>query len=600
MTHPPELEMTGKNEDADRFDKHFRNILHGGTMDGRYHLESFHESDRPAMAGCLDHLQRYCNGLGHGSSGWTQPFRVHANYVNDARPDAFATQDSDRDDVYFIGITAGLALKGFGLWSTVCACTNLFAPHEEHEHSPPEWDVLEAFRQPEMMGGWHILPERRDRLVLAHCLDLIAKEWIFFHELAHVVHGHVGRRKMRDGPLNLIAELARVRQDRISFEDHLMEVDADQAATWWCLNQWVQGKSPLLSHTKVRLDRDDYAHLLFFVVCMLHHAFSPLDTLVEEVSLGEGQSHPHGEIRIDVAFNTIHQFYAHSGLVPDYNEEHLSTILGTAIREVDNAINTIAPGHTPFPNLLRDDKIGKPIKNAQRFYHDRLDGTVRSAWRPYRLNAEPDTLKELFAGETAVTDSQRLVLEDVELSDFITVVRKLLKKEGSPQTVRQCEWMLEYLMEHAQSDDVVRVHRPPQERSVVGLRVPNTRVTINVKIALLAAAAGWLDTHGTSGAVGIILGLTGTMKQAVAILSNDTGELCNYLTLSKAPQSGTWNVPAITAETTGKYCPYFDLKCTRRRGTRCAIDEHMVTTNVNAMAARAIVTVREETIQRLM
>lgn len=375
--------------DADKFDEHFKKVLHNGDLDGRFFLESFDPSDREGMALILERLQDFGSSLGHGWFGWIRPFRVHTNYVNEAYSNAYATQCPTDEQLYFVGITAGIALKGFALWSTILACTAVCDDGQRQRQPRPLLDIFTAFRARTMMEAWHVLPRDRDRVALAHYMHLAALEYLFFHEIAHIIHGHVGRRRFRGRTLESSGELQISPDQSISFEDHLMEVDADQAAVWWCLDNWSRRRAPLLAEGGFKLEVDDYAYLLFFTVCILQHAFGAMSTKVEEISLLPGSSHPHGEVRIDVAYDAIHKYYEHGGVIEAYNSDNLSWVLWRAIEDARDAITLLAPEHTPFPNLFRTGKLGKPIKEVHQLYHRHLAEETRSAWRPFRLNVEP-------------------------------------------------------------------------------------------------------------------------------------------------------------------------------------------------------------------
>lgn len=375
--------------DADKFDEHFKQALHNGDFDGRYWLESFDPADREGMTLILERLQNFSSSLGHGWYGWVRPFRVHTNYVNEAYANAYATHYPTDEQLYFVGITAGIALKGFALWATILACTSVCGEGRNQHQRRPGLDIFTAFRARNMMGTWHVLPTDRDRLALAHCMHLIALEYLFFHEIAHIIHGHVGRRRYRGGSLEGLGELQATAGQLISFEDHLMEVDADEAAVWWCLDKWSRRGSPLLAGAPFELEVDDYAYLLFFAICILQHAFGTMSTQVEAISLDPGFSHPHGEVRIDVAYDAIHRYYERGGLIESYDSDNLSRVLWRAIEDARDAITLLAPEHTPFPNLFRTGKLGKPIKEVHRLYNRHLGEETRLAWHPFRLNVEP-------------------------------------------------------------------------------------------------------------------------------------------------------------------------------------------------------------------
>ncbi|MEM8559045.1 MAG: hypothetical protein AAGG50_14590 [Bacteroidota bacterium] len=337
----------------------------------------------------LDKLQQHSSNFGNTKKGWNKSFTICTNYLNSISPNAYAWKDPEANNIYFVGLTAGLSLKIFGAWSTICSLTRV-AGHLDSGHSnyphPYSTDIIDKFLISDLLDEWYINPNDSYSRLLSHSLWMISIEWIYWHEVAHIIHGHTGRRLHRKKGRVIIPEFTNSDRTNSLFEDQLMEIDADEAATWWCLDGWVNDTSPLSPLLSIN-DIDTFSYLLFYSICILQHFFGNMKPDIHNIDGDIG--YPDGTVRIDSSFSMIVNYYLNSGNTIDTNVENISNKLMLAMGDARSSLKVVAPGRDLFSGLYDRKVEHKPITAVRSLYRKKINEYARDLWRPHRLNPEP-------------------------------------------------------------------------------------------------------------------------------------------------------------------------------------------------------------------
>ena len=146
---------------------------------------------------------------------------VHFDYVENTLVNAFAFESDNHD---FVGVYVGTIVTIYSFFSALLANPNLLLsignPLEEEEWKTDTFDPKQLFRQPKSI-------ERRS---FAHLIATIAIDFLFAHEVGHLMNGHVKLLRSRKGiPLLAECDLAEnTHEENLTLQT--LEMDADSFA----------------------------------------------------------------------------------------------------------------------------------------------------------------------------------------------------------------------------------------------------------------------------------------------------------------------------------------------------------------------------------
>jgi hypothetical protein len=225
-----------------------------------------------------------------------------------------AKLDNPRE--YLIGIPYGAIPRLFGFFHTIVARINFMPEAGEANHRAKRID-FEKFLFGDSSDFSEVFEsgKNRYRRTFANVLFYIAIEYIFLHEISHVLLGHLGYSHSKiKGVSNLCMHEGRNESiDGISKKElRAMEIDADANAIYLALNMHRRGISPILNsprfNSAFNLDIDFLAKCLLISSSLLIHFFPSAGA---PLSINRFQSHPHSEVRIN---NIYLRLLYHTGI----------------------------------------------------------------------------------------------------------------------------------------------------------------------------------------------------------------------------------------------------------------------------------------------
>jgi hypothetical protein len=266
---------------------------------------------------------------------------VHFDYIDSEAFNALAMRSSTRNDLYYVGINLGVVPHLYDLFGRAMSHPDIL-PHVGNASKEVPGDCSRPFtRSP--------LDENRDR----HCAFFFTDAIIFllFHELTHIVRGHLGFLQNR-GASALYAEHDAARVDRIPARVcQALEIDADlYGATKGALIRLKETYSGRWRHEITGLldspfdNPAGYIEMWGFSVGLF---FRYLESLHPAFVAPESRTHPHPTIRectvADAARREFEQSMsaedgkiAHEAITTGFAwAEHAAKILGLEIYPVD-------------------------------------------------------------------------------------------------------------------------------------------------------------------------------------------------------------------------------------------------------------------------
>lgn len=300
---------------------------------------------------------------------------VFVEYIRRDEINAYVTVLKDPYE-YLIGIPYGSIPRLFGFFHTIVAHVNFMPDIGEANHTSKRID-FSKFLFGDSSDFSEVFDCSKDdyRRTFANVLFYTAIEYIFLHEISHVLLGHLGYSHslkknvshlcMHEGHNNGIGGIS-------AREQRAMEIDADSNAIYLILNMYRRGISPLLNST--RFDSSFGLHIDFLAKCLLISSsllirFFP--SAGAPLSTNRFQSHPHSEVRIN---NIYLRLLYHTGT--DTRSE--------GARAPEWAVEAMVSLHTIF-----NKGFGQPfLPNSSSFEIDSKTGEIKKVRRERITNLE--------------------------------------------------------------------------------------------------------------------------------------------------------------------------------------------------------------------
>lgn len=249
----------------------------------------------------VDVVSKTRNPLGLKKS----PGTIYFNYIADpVKIDALAFESEGH---YFIGFYAGTIL-----WLTDVFTYLLSQPDVFTQLGDPSKEIA-VLRQPHatgladagglynnikrreewLWGGFG--PRDKERVLYAHALSFFAKQWLFYHELGHIILGHIDLVREVYGR-GVLWELAARRTSQLPVNiSHVLEAIADRSATQMSFGHLItiDKESPLTPFALA--SRDNGLYLWSIATNVLLRLFSQDAKTLEE---HQNLPHPHPVTRM--------------------------------------------------------------------------------------------------------------------------------------------------------------------------------------------------------------------------------------------------------------------------------------------------------------
>ena len=278
---------------------------------------------------------------------------------------AYSIKSKGEKDLYYIVINRGLIIR---LWALV----ELFGLDDKNRIKDSYWlaNNSNTFEQIvcaniDIFNLYHELncSEKQKNSVQIILYSII--EHVIYHELAHILHGHVDW-------LNVVNENNILEENttgaKYSLKDYrkYMEYCADDTAVWMCLNDNLDKESPILSKVNFDFEYGQFvSHYLYGSMIFLH-CFEDFD---ESIFQKEESSYPHPEIRANIIYASIKN-YVTSIFESEEYIKHLYKEVDEGFRSVYLALKKYL-SHKPFPNSFSSDNPGDWLLKEVAKYNKR-------------------------------------------------------------------------------------------------------------------------------------------------------------------------------------------------------------------------------------
>lgn len=287
-----------------------------GKKDGLFRTNEFYPSDRHVWKVLMKGLQDYLSEFSEKTNK-----ELFIEFSRGSKINAFATKIYG-EDKYIIAINHGAIMRLFAIFQTLCAEINVFP----NIGKPNRYNrvKLKPFVEEDLillLSHQHLARDESRRALADFCFSL-SVEYLFFHELAHILRGHVGRIFNQQNRWVALGETYDKGELSLStIERQAMELDADVHAVSWCLQGYFDQTSPVLwmpfwKPSPIGLEREFLAKTLLFVVGIMIHIINEAG---KELGFYNVTSHPHSEVRFTGMFNTILSWMG----VSDSNKERI-------------------------------------------------------------------------------------------------------------------------------------------------------------------------------------------------------------------------------------------------------------------------------------
>jgi len=236
--------------------------------------------------------------------------RIQFDYLNSDALNAYASRDPVSGD-YLIGINIGCVFRLYALMHSLISCTNVLL----------DWAPSNAERQVNVsliingtldeMIQEQRFASNRDRASLATLLFSLCIEYLFLHEAAHILKGHVGRVLSTSVEQVALGENQDQGTVGLSVEERqALELDADRNAVFWCLELYYNRSSPVLwgnfwNPPPMKIEREELSKLLLIVCAIMVHVMPGIGRGIGAFAFS---GHPHNEVRFNGMFNSILQW----------------------------------------------------------------------------------------------------------------------------------------------------------------------------------------------------------------------------------------------------------------------------------------------------
>lgn len=184
--------------------------------------------------------------------------------------------------------------------------------------------------------------------------------------------------------------------------------------------------------------------------------------------------------------------------------------------------------------------------------------------------------------------TEYLTLTDATAMDFAALASRELNRSVDERTASRLLELLTQL--HDPASETVNSVPTVRLRTQIG----HTRYVINIKRALLVAAATLLDTHGVGGAANAALMLSGFGTKAIAKLNQKTGQLCNYVSIARDQIIEPFEPVQLAELTRTKPCRFPAHACCHMAAGQCDITPEAVQRNIEGMVHQRVLVIDKE------
>ena len=251
----------------------------------------------------MDGLLRVIEELGAASD-----LEVHAYFIENTKLQAFCFH---RDGVGYVGISDGLLQVVGRVFSHALSCKEIL-----REVGTSSVETGKPFGQPTMdffdnvyqCSGNTVRPTDKIRSEFATRMSHIAAQFVVYHELSHLLHGHA--QLLHDSGIVLLDDAPGAIPDKITspVSRLVLEMDADTAATRWAVDTLLDkaaAEFASLSTDEIHRRIGNIAFEWAFAVGLMFHIFygngASLDDFVET------ESHPPAHLRQILTLNVAEQ-----------------------------------------------------------------------------------------------------------------------------------------------------------------------------------------------------------------------------------------------------------------------------------------------------
>jgi hypothetical protein len=251
---------------------------------------------------------------------------VHFDYIENWDVNALAFE---RDNHDFVGIYIGAIVTIYSFFGSLLAYPRFLMsignPLAEEEWKSDRFDPRQLYRQPKDVA----------RRSFAHLMATLAIDFLFAHEIGHLMNGHVKLLRMKKG-MPLVAEFDPTQK---TLEENLtlqtLEMDADSFAVGQGLATAL-GRADDPSHVFPPDWREWYGtsrQALFSWTLAIYGFFRLFFKGTVNLDDLDSTSHPPPNIRLSMALTTVVEFLKKRGLVELIPQ--LEPIIGEVMRTVE-------------------------------------------------------------------------------------------------------------------------------------------------------------------------------------------------------------------------------------------------------------------------
>ena len=209
---------------------------------------------------------------------------------------------SKSDDLYLIGLNLGTFDRLARLYSSLLSWPEVLPDvGDPRKEKPAKFDIVRCLNL-----GWQprgtrtgpgteqfLMPRDETRKMASIAMNVMALDFIFAHEFAHVYDAHVDYLGSQGAPLRLTETQGRLGNLTTEMR-HAVEIEADMDATTMLASGLLHRLLIFQDFSKF-FDEGTFLLLWEFAILLLFHAFDLTGSSVEEY---RHEGHPHPEIRL--------------------------------------------------------------------------------------------------------------------------------------------------------------------------------------------------------------------------------------------------------------------------------------------------------------
>jgi len=279
---------------------------------------------------------------------------VHFDYVENLELNAFAFESENHE---FVGVYVGTIVTIYSFFGSLLAYPRLLMsvgdPLAEEEWKSDTFDPKQLYRQPKNLA----------RRSFAHLMASIAIDFLFAHEIGHLMNGHVKLLRMRKG-VPLLAEFdltQKTHEENLTLQS--LEMDADSFAVGQGLaTAFGRARDPNIIfppdwrqwYATPRLALFGWALAIYGFFRLFFKGAVNLDDL-------GSTNHPPPNIRLTMVLSTLVEFLKKTSLEEFISQ--LEPIIGEVVRTVEtgHALITSTPLNVSGLQQTLDPRANKHL-----------------------------------------------------------------------------------------------------------------------------------------------------------------------------------------------------------------------------------------------